>query len=68
MQDRFLHPKEAATLLGLGTSTLAKLRLSGKGPEYFKLGRSVRYTHASLDAWTATRLRHSTSDTGNSAR
>ena len=50
MEDRLLKPQEAATRLGLRASTLAKLRLSGKGPEFLKLGRSVRYTHASLDA------------------
>jgi hypothetical protein len=32
---------EAAKLLGLAPSTLAKLRLSGNGPVYCKLGRRV---------------------------
>jgi Helix-turn-helix domain len=34
---------EAAKVLGLAPSTLAKLRLSGNGPVYCKLGRRVVY-------------------------
>jgi excisionase family DNA binding protein len=43
MHDRLLKPDEAAEYLGLGHSTLAKLRVSGGGPAFRKFGRSVRY-------------------------
>jgi predicted DNA-binding transcriptional regulator AlpA len=64
MEDRLLKPRDAANLLGLSESTLAKLRLSGGGPEYLKLGRSIRYARKSLDTWIAARARRSTSDIG----
>ncbi|GAA0547909.1 putative DNA-binding transcriptional regulator AlpA [Rhizomicrobium palustre] len=65
MEDRLLRPRDAAVMLGLSESTLAKMRLSGGGPEYLKLGRSIRYTRKSIDAWVTARARRSTSDTGN---
>ena len=64
MEDRLLRPRDAATMLGLSESTLAKLRLSGGGPEYLKLGRCIRYARKSLDSWIQARTRRSTSDTG----
>jgi predicted DNA-binding transcriptional regulator AlpA len=64
MEDRLLRPRDAANLLGLSESTLAKLRLSGGGPEYLKLGRSIRYARKSVDSWISARARRSTSDTG----
>jgi predicted DNA-binding transcriptional regulator AlpA len=42
---------EAAKVLGLAPSTLAKLRLSGNGPLYCKLGRRVVYRREDLAAW-----------------
>jgi excisionase family DNA binding protein len=63
MQERLLRPKEAAEYLGLGHSTLAKLRVSGGGPAFRKFGRSVRYTREDLQRWADERSRRSTSDT-----
>jgi predicted DNA-binding transcriptional regulator AlpA len=42
--------REAARRLGLSTSTLAKMRLSGSGPTYAKLGRRVVYRTEDLEA------------------
>jgi predicted DNA-binding transcriptional regulator AlpA len=53
---------EAAKLLGLASSTLAKLRLSGNGPVYCKLGRRVVYRREDLEAWLETRVARDTSD------
>ena len=53
---------EAAKLLGLAPSTLAKLRLNGDGPIYCKLGRRVVYRKEDLEAWLATRVARNTSD------
>ena len=53
---------EAARFLGLAPSTLAKLRLSGNGPIYYKLGRRVVYRGEDLEAWLATRVARNTSD------
>lgn len=60
---RLLRPQEAAAYLGLSHSTLAKLRLTGGGPSFRKLGRSVRYHLDDLDRWAAERSQRSTSET-----
>lgn len=54
---------EAATYTRLGKPTLERYRLTGDGPRFCKLGKSVRYRRADLDAWIASRLVRSTSDT-----
>ena len=53
---------EAAKLLGLAPSTLAKLRLNGNGPLYCKLGRRVVYRRADLEVWLQSRTTRDTSD------
>lgn len=52
----------AAEYLNLATSTLAKMRIRGDGPAYFKLGRVVLYSYEELDRWLALRKRQSTSE------
>lgn len=56
-----LTTKEAAQLCRCAPITLAKLRCSGGGPTFLKIGRSVRYALADVDAWLATKRRLSTS-------
>jgi predicted DNA-binding transcriptional regulator AlpA len=46
--ERLLLPEEAAKILNLSMSWLAKARGDGTGPEYVKLGRAVRYKRSSL--------------------
>ncbi|MGA8760158.1 MAG: helix-turn-helix domain-containing protein [Stellaceae bacterium] len=59
---------DAAEYLGMGKSTLEKLRLTGDGPRYSKIGRRiVIYDEVDLDAWVAARQRRSTSDPGQAA-
>jgi len=53
---------EAARLVGLSTSTLAKLRLNGNGPVYCKLGRRVLYRPTDLEEWLQSRITRDTSD------
>lgn len=57
-----LSPAEAALFVGLSTSTLAKLRLTGAGPVYCKLGRRVVYRQEDLASWLNERRRNSTSE------
>jgi predicted DNA-binding transcriptional regulator AlpA len=54
--------REAARRLGLSTSTLAKMRLSGAGPAYVKLGRRVAYRTEDLEAWVVANRYCSTSE------
>ena len=63
---RLLTPEQAGAYLGLSTVTLAKLRLWGEGPSFYKLtagkyGR-VGYRISVLDAWLETRRRQSTAE------
>lgn len=51
----------AASYLGLSASTLNKLRLTGAGPAYSKLGRRVVYRQSDLDVWLESHRRFSTS-------
>jgi hypothetical protein len=60
-----LSVNDAARILRLSPSTLAKLRLSGNGPHYYKLGGRVVYCADKLSAWLAEKLRRSTSDTSD---
>jgi predicted DNA-binding transcriptional regulator AlpA len=57
-----LTAKEAAKILGLASSTLAKLRLGGNGPVYYKLGRRVVYRRENLEAWLESRIARNTTD------
>ncbi len=53
---------EAAAYLRIAASTLTKMRLTGGGPSYLKLGaRRVVYDVTDLEAWAASGRRHSTS-------
>jgi len=61
-RERLLTPKEAAEVLRLSRSWLAKARMRGDGPPYVKLRRSIRYGEAALAQWMKSRLRLSTSE------
>ena len=66
-RNRMLRTPEAADYCGSTASTFEKLRLTGGGPVYVKLGRRVAYRVEDLDAWLAARRRRSTSDTTGGA-
>ena len=61
MRD-LLDSNGAATYLHLAPQTLAKMRVSGTGPSYYKVGRRILYDRTELDGWLETRRRRSTSD------
>ena len=62
-QNTYLNVDQAAEVLQLSASTLAKMRLRGDGPPYTKSGhRRVLYGEATLYQWLADRLRVSTSE------
>jgi excisionase family DNA binding protein len=61
---RLMSAKEAAAYLGLAKQRLAKMRVTGESPAFFKVGRQVMYDRADLDKWLADRRRQSTSDPG----
>lgn len=55
-----LKSAQAAERLQLSESTLAKMRMTGTGPVFLKLGRKVMYQPADLDAWLASKRRTGT--------
>ena len=57
-----LSPKPAADRIGLSSSTLAKLRLSGDGPAFLKLGKRVAYRPQDIEVWQSQRVFNSTSE------
>jgi hypothetical protein len=61
INQAILTPKQAAALLNLSTSWLAKQRLKGGGPPYIKMGGAVRYSAVSLQEWMKGKQRLSTS-------
>tara|TARA_R110000787_G_scaffold98664_3_gene202752 strand:+ start:30129 stop:30428 length:300 start_codon:yes stop_codon:yes gene_type:complete len=61
--QQYLRTPESANYLGIGQSTLAKLRVAGGGPKFRRLGkRTVVYSTDDLDAWTAEQTHFSTSE------
>ena len=51
MQTRIVRTLEAARYIGLAPSTLERMRRSGTGPKFLRLGeRAVGYDVAALDA------------------
>ncbi|MHC2359042.1 helix-turn-helix transcriptional regulator [Rhizobium leguminosarum] len=60
-QRRMLRTEDAANYTGLSASTLNKFRLSGDGPSYIKIGKSVVYDPTDLDEWLSSKRRRSTS-------
>lgn len=50
-----LRVPQAAEYIGVSKSLLDKLRCYGGGPVYAKLGATVIYSVADLDAWVASK-------------
>lgn len=51
---------EAAQFLRVSTRTLQSWRVSGRGPEFIKVGRVVRYRRETLETWLDRQTRTST--------
>lgn len=63
--DEMLKEADAADLLCQSVRTLQKWRGNGSGPDYYKLGHSVRYCRADLLMWIAERRHTHTSKIPN---
>lgn len=51
MSENLINAKQLAEKIGSTVGTLAYWRYMGKGPKFIKLGHSVRYRLADIDAW-----------------
>ena len=49
----FLTSAQVAQFLGLHPLTLNQWRSRNTGPAYIRVGRSIRYSRADIDAWLA---------------
>ena len=58
---RWLRVRDAADHLGMGVSTLNKLRLTGGGPRFVKHSSIVLYDRLEIDRWLEERKVASTS-------
>jgi hypothetical protein len=61
-RNRRMSVADTATYLNLSQSTLNKMRLTGSGPVYSKLGRRVLYELCDINDWTARNKRRHTSE------
>ena len=57
-----MTPKDAANVLKVSLSWLAKARMRGDGPPYIRVGRSIRYADLALMQWMKSKQRSSTSE------
>ena len=57
-----LKQRDAATICWLSERTLERLRVSGAGPKFVRLGKSVRYRLVDLEEWITSRVVGSTSE------
>jgi hypothetical protein len=64
---KYVDVNGAAAILHVSASFLNKARMTGAGPPYVKFGAAVRYDVGALEAWAASRIRISTSDSGETA-
>lgn len=62
MGETLMTTRQAAEALQVKETTLEQWRWSGKGPEFIKLGRSVRYRPTSLKAFVEARAYTSTTE------
>lgn len=51
LENRLLKPREATAYLGSSVLALSQYRALGIGPEYFKVGKMVRYRRSDIDKW-----------------
>jgi predicted DNA-binding transcriptional regulator AlpA len=62
--ETLMSQREVALALRLSERTLERLRVSGLGPRFLRCGgRAVRYRQSDIDAWIASRVVASTSQT-----
>jgi len=62
MTDELLNTAKVADLYGLAETTLRKWRMIGRGPRFVRLGRTVRYRRADLEAFTGERAFRTTGE------
>jgi len=60
--DSLLTPSALAGQLDVTERTLSEWRITGRGPAFIRLGKTVRYRSAAVEAWLLSQEHHSTSE------
>lgn len=60
--SKYLTTRDLEKYTGISASTWNKKRLTGDGPQFIKVGRTVLYQVDDVDAWLGSRVRRSTSE------
>lgn len=60
-EEEFLNERQVADLICQSVRTIQKWRVTGYGPAFYKLGRSVRYRLSEVIAWAEERRKGHTS-------
>ena len=55
MGETFLTTTQVAETLGISGRSLERWRLTGSGPKFIRVGKSVRYASGDISSWLATR-------------
>ena len=51
MEDRYVDEREAARFLGCSTAALRRWRRIGRGADFARLGRLIRYKKSTLETF-----------------
>jgi len=51
MNHETYNSRRAAEYIGCSVASLRVWRVNGKGPDYFRAGKLIRYRRRDLDAW-----------------
>lgn len=62
VQSPYMYTEAAAQFLGMGRRNLERLRVTGGGPKFVKIGRKCAYRREALEAWVESREFGSTSE------
>ena len=57
-----LTQRQASEMLALSERTLERFRISGIGPKFVRMGKSIRYRLGDVEAWIERRTVGSTSE------
>lgn len=49
--QKYLSPEEVEEVLGIKEKTLANWRTQGRGPQFYKFGKVIRYALDDLQKW-----------------
>lgn len=60
MEKPFLTPEQLAERWSLPLTTLSQWRWCGKGPDFFKMGKRVRYNLEVIEQFERDIIRHNT--------